>query len=58
MQIWLSTLILDSLTSIQSGGQTEIHAPQKSHLLSWILIIIYKQSGVMYRKPMPIIVFR
>ena len=41
MYLSLSILILASLTSIQSGGQTVTQAVQKSHLYSFILIIIY-----------------
>ena len=36
-----------SLTSMQSTGQTVIQAPQKSHLFSLILIMIYQKCRIM-----------
>ena len=55
MHTLLSILISDSLTSIQSTGQTEIQVLQKSHLFS-IILIINKKCRVMFIKSMPIII--
>ena len=45
-----------SLSSIQSGGQTATHEPQKSHLSSTILIIIYNESWIVNIKSVPIVI--